>query len=270
MTELAFTRAPGRRFRLADIDPGHTAGYEDKGEVKKLVKENVDRLHDLQETLYADRGQALLIVVQAMDTAGKDGTIEHVMGAFNPQGVQVTSFKVPTEEELAHDFLWRVHKAVPRLGMIGIFNRSHYEDVLVVRVKKLVPETVWRARYEHINEFERLMASSGVRIVKIFLHISPEEQAERLRARQITPRKQWKFSPGDLEDRKLWWKYQKAYEDALSRCNTKWAPWYVVPADRKWYRNLAVSEILIETMESMDLRYPSPVADIDSYIIPEV
>ena len=172
--------------------------------------------------------------------------------------------------ELAHDFLWRVHAGAPARGSIAIFNRSHYEDVLVVRVKKLAPPAVWKARYDHINSFERLLADSGITIVKFFLHISPEEQGERLRERQQTPDKQWKFLPGDLDDRKLWPKYMQAYEDALTRCNTPWAPWYVVPANRKWYRNLVVSEILVETMKGMDFKYPKPLEDIDQYVIPEV
>ena len=270
MTDHAFTRKPGKRFELDAIDPGFTAGLEGKKQAENRLERNFERLHELQEMLYADGSRALLIVLQAMDTAGKDGTIEHALGAFNPQGVQVTSFKVPTEEELAHDFLWRIHRAVPRRGMVGIFNRSHYEDVLVVRVKKLAPEAVWRRRYDEINDFERLLGENGVTIVKLFLHISPEEQAERLRERQVTSDKQWKFNPGDLEDRKLWPDFMRAYEDALSRCNTEHARWWVVPANHKWYRNLAVTEILVETLESMGLRYPDPIPDIEGYVIPEV
>jgi PPK2 family polyphosphate:nucleotide phosphotransferase len=265
-----FTVEPGDKFRLDRIDPEYTADFDDKDDVKKRLKQNLEHLKELQEQLYASCDQSLLIVVQAMDTAGKDGAIEHVMGAFNPQGVVVTPFKVPSEEELAHDFLWRVHKATPRKGMIAIFNRSHYEDVLVVRVKKIVPKDVWKDRYDQINAFEELLAANGTRIVKIFLHITPDEQAERLRARQDTPEKQWKFSPGDLEDRKLWHDYQEAYEDALRHCNTDHGPWYVVPANHKWYRNLAVSELLIEVMESMDLSFPEPVDDVTKYEIPEV
>ena len=264
------TLKPGERFELRQLvtDPaGDTSG---KAAAKERLVANAERLHALQERLYAEQRQALLIVLQAMDTAGKDGTIEHVCGCFNPQGVRVASFKAPTAEELAHDFLWRVHRHVPPAGMIGIFNRSHYEDVLVVRVKKLVPKKVWSERFGHINAFERLLADSGVRIVKLFLHISPDEQAERLRERQQTPEKHWKFNPGDLDDRRLWHEYQRAYADALTNCNTAWAPWYVVPADRKWYRNLVVSEILLEVMESMDPKFPEAVADPMSYEIPDV
>jgi len=224
----------------------------------------------LQQRLYAEDKHTLLIVLQAMDCAGKDGTIRHALGSFDPQGVWVTPFKVPSELERSHDFLWRIHRAVPPRGMVGIFNRSHYEDVLVVRVKELVPKAVWEKRYDHINNFERMLADSGVTIVKIFLHIDPEEQAERLRERQIRPDKQWKFSPGDLEDRSQWPAYMEAYEEALTRCNTPWAPWYVVPANRKWYRNIAVSQILIETLEGLGMQYPEPVDDVESYVIPEV
>ena len=269
MADQPFTLPPGKPFHLKDFDPDDTGLYRDKADAKAQTARNLDRLNALQEMLYAQGERALLIVLQAMDAGGKDGTIKTVMGAFNPQGVQVTSFKAPTEEELAHDFLWRVHKAAPRRGMVGIFNRSHYEDVLVVRVKNLVLESVWRRRYDHINAFERLLADAGVTLVKFFLYISKEEQAERLRARQTTASKQWKFAPGDLEERKRWDQYMAAFEEAMTRCNTEHAPWYVIPANRKWYRNLAVSQILVETMEKMGLRYPDPIPDIESYAIPE-
>jgi PPK2 family polyphosphate:nucleotide phosphotransferase len=269
MSEQPLTLSPGSPFRLKDFDPGWKGEFKHKGEAKDKTKEHLERLNELQEMLYAQNGQALLIVLQGMDTAGKDGAIKHVMGAFNPQGVQVTPFKVPSEEEYAHDFLWRVHKAAPRRRMIGIFNRSHYEDVLAARVLKIVPKEVWSKRYEQINDFEHLLADSGVAIVKFYLHISKGEQAERLRARQQTPSKQWKFSPGDLEQRKLWDDYLAAFEDALTRCNTEHAPWYVIPANRKWYRNLVVSQILVQTMSGLGLRYPDPVPNIDSYVIPD-
>jgi PPK2 family polyphosphate:nucleotide phosphotransferase len=265
-----FTTPPGTPLDLGSRDPDDTGPFEKKKEARKVTKTSLKRLDELQERFYADGRHALLVVLQAMDAAGKDGTIRHVMGAADPQGVQVTPFKVPSAEELDHDFLWRVHKAAPRKGLIGIFNRSHYEDVLVVRVKGLKPETVWSGYYDHINDFERLLADSGTTIIKLFLHISPEEQAERLLERRDRPDKQWKFSPGDLEDRKLWHDYQAAYEDALSRCNTAWAPWYVVPANRKWYRNLVVSEILGQTLDGLGLEYPRPVADIESFAIPDV
>lgn len=267
MRKQPFTLAAGGKFRLKDLDADYTGKYDDNDDAKKDTKANLERLSELQEMMYAQGKKALLIILQGMDTAGKDGTITHVVGAFNPQGVQVHPFKVPTAEELAHDYLWRVHKVTPARGMIGIFNRSHYEDVLVVRVAKLAPEEVWRKRYDHINAFERLLSDSGVTIVKFFLHITADEQAERLRERQETPSKQWKFSPGDLEVRKQWDDYQRAYEDALTLCNTEYAPWYVIPANHKWYRNLAVSTILVSTMEKMDLRYPDPVPNIKSFKI---
>ncbi|UCC75311.1 MAG: polyphosphate kinase 2 family protein [Anaerolineales bacterium] len=269
MAEQPLTLPSGSDFHLEDFDPGYTGTYASKQEAKPQIRQNLERLTDLQEMLYAQDTRALLIVLQAMDTAGKDGTIKHVMGAFNPQGVQVWPFKVPSTEELAHDYLWRVHKVTPRRGLIGIFNRSHYEDVLVVRVKEFVPEVTWRKRYAHINDFERLLTDSGVTIVKFFLHISRAEQAARLRKRQMNPSKQWKFSPGDLDDRKLWDDYMRAYEEALTKCNTEHAPWYVIPANRKWYRNLAVAQVLVQTMERLDLRYPEPLPDIESYVIPE-
>jgi len=269
MTDQPFTLPPGSRFDLQGFSPGFTGLLRDADEAKDRMKDNLERLTDLQEMLYAQGKHALLIVLQGMDTSGKDGTIKHVMGAFNPQGVQVSPFKVPTEEELSHDFLWRVHKITPRRRMIGIFNRSHYEDVLVVRVLKLAPENVWRRRYEHINAFERLLADNGVTIVKFFLHISRAEQARRFRKRQQKPSKQWKFSPGDLETRKLWDDYVAAFEDALTKCNTDYAPWYIIPANHKWFRNLVVSDILVRTMENMGLRYPDPVPDIESYVIPD-
>lgn len=264
----AFTVTPGESLRLADFPTREKGPYEDKDEGKKALAEDQPLLQELQQRLYADGSKALLVVLQGMDTGGKDGTIRHVMGAFDPQGVVVTSFKVPTAEELAHDFLWRIHKVAPKKGMVGIFNRSHYEDVGVVRVKSLVPEAVWRERYEQINAFEQTLAAAGTTIVKFFLHISPDEQKERLRERQERPDKQWKFSPGDLEDRKLWPAYMEAYSEALTRCNTPWAPWYVVPADRKWFRNLVVSEVLLQTMRGMDLRYPEPEEDVASFEIP--
>jgi PPK2 family polyphosphate:nucleotide phosphotransferase len=198
----------------------------------------------------------VLVILQGMDTSGKDGTIKHVMGAFNPQGCQVTGFKVPTEEELAHDFLWRVHRSVPRKGMVGIFNRSQYEDVLVVRVEKLAPKEIWSARYEAINAFEKLLADSGTVIVKFYLHISKEEQLERLRDRLQDPTDQWKFRVGDLAARERWEDYMAAYEDALSRCSTPWAPWYVIPADRKWYRNLVISRILVDRLRALNMEWP--------------
>ena len=197
-----------------------------------------------------------------MDTAGKDGTIRHVMRGVNPQSCQVVSFKQPSEEELDHDFLWRVHKVVPRKGNIGIFNRSHYEDVLIVRVQNLVPEKVWRPRYEQINVFEKILSDGGMTIIKCFLHISKDEQRERLQERVDDPDARWKFNIGDLEQRQHWSDYMKAYEEALWRCNTEHAPWYIIPSNRKWYRNLCVSELLLSKLKELDPKYPKPTEDI--------
>lgn len=270
MKREEFTVRPGKRFRLGKIDPDQHDSFSDNGEIAERLAANQARLHALQQRLYASGSHGLLIVLQAPDTAGKDGTIRRALGAFDPQGVAVTSFKVPTPEELSHDFLWRVHRVVPGRGMVGIFNRSHYEDVLVVRVRKLAPKAVWKGRFEEINAFEKLLARSGVVVVKFYLHISPAEQAKRLRERQQDPEKQWKFNPGDLEDRKLWADYMAAYEDALTKCNTKWAPWYVVPANHKLYRDLVVTDILIETLEGLNLEFPPPADNVASYRIPVV
>ena len=254
---------------LRDYDPGYTGDYNEKDDVRKQLKDNRARLRELQEVLYAEDKHALLIVLQAMDAGGKDGTIRHVMRGVNPQGVHVASFKQPTPEELAHDFLWRIHQHTPERGMITIFNRSHYEDVLVVRVDELVPRDVWTQRYNHINAFERLLADSGVTILKFFLHISKEEQKGRFQDRLNEPDKHWKFSRGDLKVREKWDDYMAAYEDAISRCHTPWAPWHVVPANHKWYRNLVISNTLIETLEGLDMQYPDPEPGLDSVVIPD-
>ena len=264
-----FLVTPGSQVRLADHDPDFTGAYADKASTKAKRKAYVDRLQDLQEVLWAEGKHSLLIVLQATDAGGKDGTIKHVFRGVNPQGCRVTSFKVPTEEELDHDFLWRVHKAVPRRGQIGIFNRSHYEDVLVVRVEELAPEAVWRQRYEQINHFEKLLADAGTTILKFFLHISRDEQKERFEDRLQDPTKCWKFSGGDLKKRERWDDYVLAYEEALSRCSTPWAPWFVIPANHKWYRNLAISQIIVEALEKLDMRYPLPPKDADKIVIPD-
>jgi len=253
-----FLVEPGAKVKLARWDPEDTAGWRDKAAAEKALADNTARLAELQYRLYAEDKRALLVVLQAMDAAGKDGTVRHVFGGVNPQGCRVTSFKAPTPAELAHDFLWRIHKAVPGRGEIGVFNRSHYEDVLIVRVKKLVPKPVWQDRYEQINAFERALAHSGVTILKFFLHISADEQRERLEARLRDPRKNWKFNPADLDARKLWPEYMKAYEEALSRCSTAWAPWFVIPANKKWFCHVAVSQIIVETLESFDMHWPKP------------
>lgn len=247
--------APGAKVHLADYDPAETAGWSKKAAQEELMTLR-RRLNELQELLYATEKFGLLVVLQGMDTSGKDGAIRHVMSAFNPQGCAVASFKVPTREELAHDFLWRVHKVAPPRGMVGIFNRSHYEDVLVVRVEELVPKSVWERRYDAINAFEQLLADSGVIIVKFFLHLSKEEQKERLIERLNTQQDQWKFKVGDLKARAKWDQYMRAYEEALYRCSTHAAPWYIIPADKKWYRNLVISRILVEKLEALELTWP--------------
>ncbi len=259
----------GQRVSLDDYDPGYSGDYEDKEAAKEQLHENRKRVQELQEVLYAEHKHALLIILQAMDAGGKDGTIRHVMEGVNPQGVQVTSFKSPTEEDLNHDFLWRIHQHTPELGTIGIFNRSHYEDVLIVRVEKLVPKKVWQARYDHINAFERLLTDSGVTILKFYLHISREEQEERFQARLDDPTKIWKFATGDLDVRAKWPDYMAAYEDALTECNTEYAPWFIVPANKKWYRNLIISGEIVKTLERLKLSYPKPQPGLDHIKIPD-
>ncbi len=253
---------PGSLVDLGKWDPNDKSAFpEEKNEGRKRLLELNQRLEELQELLYAEQKHKVLIVLQAMDTGGKDGTIRHVFEGVNPQGVRVASFKKPTPEELDRDFLWRVHKQVPGKGEMVIFNRSHYEDVLVVRVHNLAPKEVWSKRYEHINSFERTLVDEGTTILKFFLHIDLDEQRERLQARLDEPNKRWKFNPADLEERKLWPKYMKAYEEAISKTSTDWAPWYIVPANRKWYRNLVVGTVIIEALEDLNMRYPEPEFD---------
>jgi PPK2 family polyphosphate:nucleotide phosphotransferase len=257
-----FMVRPGEKFRLSSIDPDVTADFSKKSEAGEQLEKNVLRLAELQELLWAEKKRALLVILQAMDAGGKDGTIEHVMSGVNPQGCVVTNFKVPSVEEAEHDFLWRVHHAVPPRGRIGIFNRSHYEDVLVVRVRGLAPKDVWSARYDQINAFEKILSENNVRILKFFLHISKDEQKERIRSRMENPLKRWKVTDSDFVDRRYWDDYMKAYEDALARCSTPWAPWFVIPANRKWFRNLAVSRIIVETLESLNMKFPRPAEDL--------
>jgi len=257
-----FVVNPGARLSIADLDPDDTAGYQKKSAARKDLARNIARLSALQYLLYAENKHAVLIVLQAMDAGGKDGIIRHVMSGVNPQGCRVTSFKAPSAEEADHGFLWRIHKAVPRKGNIGIFNRSHYEDVLVVRVHDLVPRSVWSRRYEQINAFEKLLAANDVKIVKFFLHISKDEQKKRFQARLDSPDKHWKLSPADFAERKHWDEYMRAYEDVLTKCSASWAPWYVIPANRKWFRNLAVSQIIVETLEELDMKFPPPSCDV--------
>ena len=259
---------PGSTVRLADVDPAATFGRT-KDEAGPELEADLARLADLQERLWAEHRHRVLVVLQGIDTAGKGGTIEHVMGAFNPLGCPVHAFKVPTELELAHDYLWRIHARVPASGEIAIFDRSHYEDVLVVRVLGLVPEARWRARYDEINAFERLLADEGTTILKFFLYIDRDEQRERLQARVDEPKKRWKFRMGDLETRTRWDEYLAAYEEALSRCSTDVAPWYVIPSNRKWFRNLAVASILADALDDLDPQYPEPAEPIPSDLIIE-
>jgi PPK2 family polyphosphate:nucleotide phosphotransferase len=249
----------GLKVNLDERDPADTFGlHRDDA----AMAENLKKLDELQRLLYADHKHALLIVLQALDAGGKDGTIRHVMSGVNPQGCQVTSFKAPSSEELAHDFLWRIHKAVPRLGEIGIFNRSQYEDVLIVRVHKMVPKSVWRDRYQQINRFEHTLSENKVTILKFFLHISKDEQKKRFEERLTNPKKNWKLSAPDFEERQHWNEYIKAYEAALRRCSTEWAPWFVIPANDKWFRNFAISSIIVQTLEKMNLKYPEPSIDL--------
>jgi PPK2 family polyphosphate:nucleotide phosphotransferase len=259
---------PGSKVDLSQWDPNDKSAFAgDKKAGRRALLALNERLEALQELLYADSKHRLLIVLQALDAAGKDGTIRHVFEGVNPQGVKVAGFKAPTKKELAHDYLWRVHPHVPGNGEIVIFNRSHYEDVLVVRVHELVPPAVWRRRYAHINDFERMLAEEGTYILKFYLHIDQDEQKERFQARLDEPTKRWKFNPGDLEERKLWPKYTQAYQDVLSETSTEWAPWYIVPANRKWYRNLVIATIIIERLEGLDMRFPEPAEGLDQIVI---
>lgn len=253
---------PGQKLHLGKIDPGETSRFDGdkKAGEAALLKLN-KKLEALQELLYAEQKRKVLVVLQAMDTGGKDGVIRHVFEGVNPQGVRVASFKVPTPLELAHDYLWRIHQQAPAKGEIVIFNRSHYEDVLVVRVHQFVPREVWSRRYEQIAAFEQMLAGEGTTILKFFLHIDKKEQKERLEARRDDPEKRWKFNVGDLKERELWDDYQHAYEEAISRTSTEYAPWYVVPANKKWYRNLVVASIIVNKLESLKMSFPE--ADFD-------
>jgi PPK2 family polyphosphate:nucleotide phosphotransferase len=259
---------PGTRLDLSRFDPKSTAGFDGgKKEAAEPFAELNGQIEELQERLWAEGRQKLLVVLQGLDASGKDGTIRSVFEGVNPLGTRVAAFGVPTEEELAHDFLWRVHSKVPGKGEIAIFNRSHYEDVLVVRVRKLAPKSVWQARFRQINDFERLLAETGTKIVKIYLCISKEEQKERLQERLDDPAKRWKFRKGDLEDRALWDDYQTAYEEAISETSQEGAPWYVVPADRNWYRNLVVADILVAALREMDPKTPEPEEDLAGIVV---
>jgi PPK2 family polyphosphate:nucleotide phosphotransferase len=248
MTHLLWKVNEGAKIKLKDYDPAYTDEHTQRDEAEKELARLNDELSELQELMAAAQQHSLLMVLQGMDTSGKDGTIRHVLSHVNPQGCTVHSFKVPTVEELAHDFLWRIHRETPAKGVMGIFNRSHYEDVLVVRVHNLVPQEVWQHRYKEINHFEKLLAHSDTIILKFFLHISYDEQTARLKAREDDKDKAWKLSASDWAERQYWPDYQQAYEDALSKCSTSEAPWYIVPSNHKWYRNLAVAHTLVKTM----------------------
>ncbi|MCY6382115.1 polyphosphate kinase 2 family protein [Hoeflea prorocentri] len=254
---------PGEKLRLADIDPGFHGHNESHEKAMPELGEALAGITRLQELLYAQKKHALLVVLQGIDAAGKDGVCWHVIQAMNPQGTRVTGFKQPTAEERAHDFLWRIHNAVPGLGQVGVFNRSHYEDVLVVRVHGLAPKKVWEKRYDAINAFERQLSEAGVTILKFFLYISKEEQLERFKKRLDDPARHWKISEADYAERALWDDYVKAYEAMLTKCSTDYAPWYVIPSNHKWFRNLAASRIILETLEGMKLKAPEPTVDLD-------
>ncbi len=246
----------GEKFKLKNFDPTESGLFDDKRAAEEETKKALKRIWELQEEFYVDKRHSLLIVLQAMDTAGKDGTIDSIFSGINPIGCRVTPFKKPTEEELAHDFLWRLHKVVPAKGQFEIFNRSHYEDVLVVRVHEIVPKAVWKARYEHINNFEKLLADTGTIVLKFFLHISKDEQRERLQARLDNKEKLWKFDPNDLKERAHWDDYMVAYEDAIRNCSAPYAPWHVIPADKKWYRNYVVAKTILAALEKIDYKLP--------------
>ncbi len=254
-------------FRLASVDPDATFDM-DKAAAREEHAELIQRLSALQAVMYAEGKHALLLVCQALDAGGKDGTIRALLTGLNPQGVQVTSFKQPSAEELAHDFLWRIHQACPPRGLIGVFNRSQYEDVLVVRVNDLVPKDVWKARYDQINRFEQNLAEAGTTVLKFFLYISKDEQRDRFQERLDDPEKRWKFALGDLEVRKQWDQYMVAYEDVFRKCSTPWAPWYVIPANRNWVRNVLIARIVVEALEGLDMKYPDPEEGLEGVTIP--
>jgi PPK2 family polyphosphate:nucleotide phosphotransferase len=257
---------PGNRVDLSKIDSGEKSLFDgaDKQEFDPQFRDLQDQLQKLQKILYSQNKHRILVVMQAMDTGGKDGCIKHVFSHIDPQGIHVRSFKKPSEEELSYDFLWRVHSKVPHRGQLVIFNRSHYEDIIAVRVKKLFPDEVWQRRQRHVVDFERMLAEEGTTIVKIFLHISKDEQKRRLEERLKNPEKHWKFNPDDLADRTRWNDFMTAYEDVIGSTSTKYAPWYIVPADRKWYRNLVISQVLIDTLDSLKMRYPEPEQGLEN------
>jgi PPK2 family polyphosphate:nucleotide phosphotransferase len=256
---------PGERISLADLDPADTGDLAGSEEVETEYAGLAEQIAALQERLFAEEKRSLLIVLQGIDAAGKDGTVKHVLRGTNPSGVRVHSFREPSSEESAHDFLWRYHQATPADGMIGVFNRSHYEDVLVVRVKDLAPKALWRSRYDSINDFERMLVREGTTILKFFLHISKDEQLEKFRERLERPEKYWKWSDNDIKERARWEDYQQAYEDAVNATSTPWAPWYVIPSDHRWFRNYAIARVLLGTLTAMDPRFPAPPEDVKRF-----
>jgi PPK2 family polyphosphate:nucleotide phosphotransferase len=258
-----FRVEPNSKVELDEIDAGYKGEHEDKNSAQPELEKHAQRLHDLQYLMYAENKRSLLIILQGMDAAGKDGTISHVLAALNPQGCRVYAFKTPSAEELAHDYLWRIHQVTPRKGCVSVFNRSHYEDVLVVRVHGLVPKEVWSKRYDEINAFERSLHDNGTHILKFYLHIDKEEQLARFKQRLDDPTRHWKISESDYTEREYWSDYQKAYEEAISKCSTDYAPWYIIPANHKWFRNLAVSQILVDTIESFNMKLPAPTVNIE-------
>jgi PPK2 family polyphosphate:nucleotide phosphotransferase len=254
---------PGSKIDLSKVDAGFKDRHETHQDALAEIEAHNQKMHDLQYLMYAEGQRSLLIVLQGRDAAGKDGTINHVLGAMNPQGCSVTGFKVPSKEEAAHDFLWRYHQHTPGKGQVAIFNRSHYEDVLVQRVHDMVPKSIWSKRYNHINDFEQMLSENGTHILKFYLHIDAGEQLRRFKQRIDDPARHWKISEGDYAERPYWDAYTKAFEAALSKCSTKHAPWFIIPSNHKWFRNLAVSRIVTETLESLHMKFPEPTVDID-------
>jgi PPK2 family polyphosphate:nucleotide phosphotransferase len=269
--EFALYRvATGTKVALADQDPADTGSYESPDEAREELDGLVSQIADLQARLYAEDARSLLVVLQGIDAAGKDSSVKHVFSGTNPQGVRVYSFKEPSNEEAAHDFLWRYHQHTPAEGMIHVFNRSHYEDVLVVRVKGLVEEERWRSRYDSINDFERMLARERTTIVKFFLHISKDAQMDRFRERLEREDKHYKFSANDVRERRHWDDYQQAYEDMLNHTSTDWAPWYMIPSDHKWYRNLLIARAVAGVLEGMDPKWPEPEEDLEKFAAEEL
>jgi PPK2 family polyphosphate:nucleotide phosphotransferase len=263
MIESPYLVKPGKKLQLSQFETSDRGDFKDKAEGEAAIQKNLGKLRELQDVFYADARRAMLVVFQAMDAGGKDGAVDHVFSGINPQGCSVTSFKAPTPLELAHDYLWRIHAAAPSRGMFGIFNRSHYESVLVERVKNIAPKKVWSKRYDQINAFEKLLADEGTIILKFFLHISLGEQKARMEARLSDRSKNWKFNPGDLQDRARWDDYMEAYKDALQKCSTEHGPWIIVPSDHKWFRNWVISDTIVRTLKTVDMSYPPPLPGLE-------